>query len=126
MIETGVSESVIEQAALAWFESLGYTVLHGPEIAAGKPGAERTDLEYRDVILGRRLRQALQRFNPGLPPEAIEDAYRRLTLDGGPSLVTRNHAFHQKLVSGVTVEYTRSDGSIGGALVHLFDFENPE
>ena len=47
MAETGVSESVIEQAALAWLESLGYTVLHGPEIAAGEPGAERTDPGYR-------------------------------------------------------------------------------
>ena len=35
------SESVVEQAALAWLESLGYAVLYGPEIAAGEPGAER-------------------------------------------------------------------------------------
>jgi type I restriction enzyme R subunit len=126
MTEKGVSESVIEQAALAWFESLGYTILHGPEIATGEPGAERTDPEYHDVILERRLRQALQRLNPSLPAEAIEDAYRRLTRGNEPSLVTRNHAFHQKLVDGITVEYTRKDGTIGGALVHLFDFDDPE
>src|ERR1022692_1631466 len=126
MVETGVSESVIEQAALAWLESLGYTVLHGPEISAGEPGAERNDPGYHDVILERRLKQAIQRLNPALPPEAIEDAYRRLTRSDEPSLVTRNHAFHQKLVDGVTVEYTRPDGSIGGALVHVFDFDNPE
>jgi hypothetical protein len=29
------SESVLENAALAWLESLGYTVKHGPEIAPG-------------------------------------------------------------------------------------------
>src|SRR2546429_2596549 len=126
MIETGVSESVIEQAALAWLESLGYTILHGPEIAAGESGAERNDPEYHDVILERRLKQALQRLNPALPPEAVEDAYRRLIRAAEPSLVTRNHAFHQKLVDGVTVEYTRPDGSIGGALVHVFDFDHPE
>ena len=39
----GLTESVVEDAALAWLESLGYAVLHGPEIAAGMPGAERTD-----------------------------------------------------------------------------------
>src|SRR5262252_592961 len=126
MIEKAVSESVIEQAALAWFESLGYTILHGPEIAVGEPGAERTDPEYHDVILERRLRQTIQRLNPALPAEALEDAYRRLTRGNEPSLVTRNHAFHQKLVDGITVEYTRKDGSIGGALVHLFDFDDPE
>ena len=31
---TQFSESVAEDAALAWLESLGYAVLHGPEIAA--------------------------------------------------------------------------------------------
>ena len=35
------SESIIEDAALAWLEALGYAVLHRPGIAAGMPGAER-------------------------------------------------------------------------------------
>lgn len=126
MIASEFSESVVEQAALAWLEGLGYEILSGPNIAAGEPGAERTDPDYHDVILGRRLRQALQWLNPTLPSEAIEDAHRRLTRGNEPSLVTRNHAFHQKLVDGITVEYTRKDGSIGGALVHLFDFDDPE
>ena len=126
MIANEFSESVVEQAALAWLEGLGYEILSAPKIAAGEPGAERSDPEYHDVILERRLRQALQRLNPALPPEAIEDAYRRLTRGNEHSLITRNHAFHQKLVDGVTVEYARPDGSIGGALVHVFDFENSD
>jgi type I restriction enzyme R subunit len=57
------SESVVEDATLAWLEALGYAVLHGPDIAAGEPGAERSDLNYRDVLLEeRRLRQALVRL----------------------------------------------------------------
>ena len=35
------AESVVEGAALAWLEGLGYAVLHGPAIAAGEPAAER-------------------------------------------------------------------------------------
>ncbi len=35
------TESVVEDAALAWLGELGYAVLHGPEIAAGEPPAER-------------------------------------------------------------------------------------
>jgi type I restriction enzyme R subunit len=120
------SESVVEDAALDWLKALGYTILRGPEIAAGEPAAERTDPNYRDVTLEQRLRKALKRLNPALPPEAIEDAYRRLTRGDEPSLVTRNHALHQRLVDGVTVEYTRKDGSIGGAQVRVFDFDNPE
>ncbi len=126
MIASEFSESVVEQAALAWLEGLGYEILSGPQIAAGEPAAERTDPGYHDVILERRLRQALQRLNPALPPEAIEDAYRRLIRAGEPSLETRNHGFHQKLVEGVTVEYMRPDGSIGGALVHVIDFDRPD
>ncbi|MGA7949801.1 MAG: hypothetical protein WCA45_06535 [Thiobacillaceae bacterium] len=46
------TESIVEDAALAWLESLGYSVLHGPEIAVGMLGAERSDPNYRDVVLG--------------------------------------------------------------------------
>lgn len=120
------TESVVEEAALEWLDRLGYTVLHGPLIAAGELAAERVDPAYHDVILDRRLKQALKRLNPTLPPEAIEDAYRRLIRAGEPSLETRNHGFHQKLVEGVTVEYMRPDGSIGGALVRVIDFDQPD
>jgi type I restriction enzyme, R subunit len=122
---SGFVESEVEDAALAWLQSLGYSVLHGPEIAAGTVGAERTDTSYRDVLLEGRLRQALARLNPTLPPDALEDAYRKLTRTDAPSLVERNRAIHRMLVDGVTVEYRRADGSIGGAQVNVIDFETP-
>ena len=58
------TESIVEAAALAWLEALGYAVLHGPEIADGEPGAERSDPNYRDVVLEGRLRHGLFRLNP--------------------------------------------------------------
>ena len=69
------TESIVEDATLVWLEALGYVVLHGPAIAASEPSAERSDSNYRDVLLERRLRQALERLNPDLPPEALNDAY---------------------------------------------------
>ena len=60
-MNTRFSESVVEDAALAWLEALGHAVLHGPDIAAGEPGAECSDPNHRDVLLERRLRQALVR-----------------------------------------------------------------
>ena len=120
------AESVVEEAALEWLEGLDYAILRGPEIAAGEPATERDDSGYRDVILERRLRQALERLNPKLPPEALEDAFKRLTIADEPSSITCNHAVHRRLVEGVTVEYTRPDGSIGGALVHVIDFDDPD
>jgi len=41
------SESVVEDAALAWLESLGWSVRHGLEIAPGELGAERADYASR-------------------------------------------------------------------------------
>ncbi len=120
------TESVVEDAALAWMESLGYTVKHGQDIAPGVPGAERTDPNYREVILVDRLRQALVRLNPDLPSEAVEDAFRKLTRTDAPSLVERNRTFHRMLVDGITVEYRRNDGSISGAQARAVDFNNAE
>ena len=40
---TSFTESIVEDAALAWLATLGYAVLHGPDLAVGMPGAERTD-----------------------------------------------------------------------------------
>ena len=125
MPPSAFTESIVEEAALAWLEGLGYAVLHGPEIAAGEPAAERRDPNYRDVILEKRLRAALARLNPGLPAEAIEDAYRKLTRADAPSLVERSRAVHRMLVDGITVEYRRADGSIAGAQARVLDFDAP-
>jgi type I site-specific restriction-modification system R (restriction) subunit len=57
-----------------------------------EPGAERVDEGYRDVVLDARLRGALERLNPHLPAEALEEAYRKLTRLDAPSLPERNRA----------------------------------
>jgi type I restriction enzyme R subunit len=122
---TSFTESDAEKSALAWLDALGYAVLHGPEIAAGTPSAERSDPGYRDVVLEKRFRKALAHLNPDLPPEALEDAYRKLTRSDAPSLLEQNRAVHRMLVEGITVEYRRPDGSIAGAQARVLDFEQP-
>jgi type I restriction enzyme R subunit len=120
------TESIVEDATLAWLEELGYEILHGPEIAVGEAAAERADPNYRDVILEGRLRQGLARLNSDVPPEALEDGYRKLTRVDAPSLIARNHTMHRMLVDGITVEYARPDGSIAGAQAQVIDFEDPD
>jgi type I site-specific restriction-modification system R (restriction) subunit len=122
----GFAESDAEEAALGWLETLGYAIKHGPEIAFGVDGGERSDPGYRDTILQNRLYQALNRLNPGLPSAAIGDAYRKLLRVDGPNLLARNRALHRMLVDGVTIEYARADGSIAGAQARVLDFEEPE
>ncbi|HMV38467.1 MAG TPA: type I restriction endonuclease subunit R [Plasticicumulans sp.] len=121
------TESVVEQAALAWLEAAGWQVRNGAEIAPGEPGAERDD--YGQVVLAQRLRDALARLNPALPAEALDDAFRKLTRLGldnaGADLIVRNRALHRLLVDGVTVEYRDADGSIRGAQAQVIDFDDP-
>jgi type I restriction enzyme R subunit len=117
------TESIVEQAALAWLESLGWSAKNGPEIAPGEFSAERRD--YGQVALDDRFRQALKRFNPGFPPDVLEDAFRRIARPEGAVLEARNRAMHHTLVSGITVEYRRKDGSIAGAQARVIDFDSP-
>jgi type I restriction enzyme R subunit len=120
---TDFSESVVEQAALAWLESIGWQVRNGPEIAPGEPAAERDD--YGQVVLAQRLHNALVRLNPALPAEALEDAFRKLTRPEGADLIVRNRALHRLLVDGVTVEYRDAEGSIRGAQARVINFDDP-
>jgi len=118
------NESDVEAAALSWFGGLGYEVRHGPEIAPGEPKAERES--FGDVLLVRRLRDAIDRLNPGLPEDAREDAFRKVLRPDRPTLVTNNRALHGMLRDGVEVEYQRDDGATAGNQVHLIDYDKPE
>jgi type I restriction enzyme R subunit len=127
MLEVNMSrldESTVEQSALNWLQEIGWQVALGAEIAPDQPRAERDD--YREVILAQRLRDALTLLNPELPPDALEDAFRKLMNPSGADLLQRNRQMHRYLVDGVTVEYRDSDGAIRGAQVQVIDFENPE
>jgi type I restriction enzyme R subunit len=52
-------ESDVEQAALAWLETLGWTGKHGSETAPGTQAGERAD--FGQAVLALRLRDALAR-----------------------------------------------------------------
>jgi type I restriction enzyme R subunit len=99
-------------------------VVHGPEIAPGELFAERES--YGDIVLLKRLREALAHINPQVPSDAIEEAVRRVLHPETASLTENNRRFHRVLVEGVPVEYQRTDGSIAGDLVKLIDFEDPK
>ena len=67
--------------------SLGGSVAHGPDIAPDTVASERDD--YGQVVLERRLSDALGELNPTLPASAIDDAYRKLTRPEGATLEAR-------------------------------------
>ncbi len=120
---SSLDESTIEEAALAYLKSLGWGIVHGPDIAPETPSAERTD--YGDVVLTRRLQNALARLNSDLPASALDDAFRKLTRLEGTSLESRNRAFHRLIVDGVNVEYRDAGGVVRGAQVKVINFDDP-
>ena len=73
-----------------------------------------------------RLRTAVARINPSIPPEAQEDAIKKIISVAylSPNLLIANHAFHQTLALGIDVEYRRPDSTIAGDKVYLVDTKN--
>ena len=120
---TTITEADVEKAALAWLTDLGWGVEHGPDIAPHTLNAERED--YGQVVLQRRLRDALPELNPSRPTDALDDAYRKLTRPEGATVEARNREFHRMLVSGVEIEYREAGGAVRGDIVRVIDFDNP-
>ena len=52
-----LTDSVVEDAALAWLESLGWQIKYGPDIGPETPTAKRVD--YGQVVLEQRLRDTV-------------------------------------------------------------------
>lgn len=116
-------ESQLEEAALEWFEELGYEVIFGPDIAPEGQYPERED--YGEVILTERLKDALRRINSRMSMSAIEDAYRQITIPQSPSLIMNNKAFQKMITDGVDVQVKQSDSSYRTEKVYIFDYEKP-
>ena len=119
-----ITESEVEDAALAWLAGLGYAVVHGPDIGPEGPTQERGS--YDEVLLTGRLRKALARFNPNLPAETVEDVLRKVQQAETPSLIEENRRLHRYLIAGAPVEVVREDGSMGSDAARLIDFDDIE
>ncbi|MBC6403660.1 MAG: type I restriction endonuclease subunit R [Hyphomonadaceae bacterium] len=118
------TESDVENAALGWLAGLGYTVRKGQDIAPDSGTPERTG--YGDVILPARLHAAVRRLNPDLPPEAHDEALRRIGQVEYPDLIEENRRLHRFLIEGVPVEFPDRDGTLRGDQVRLLNFDNPD
>ncbi|MEL7590304.1 MAG: type I restriction endonuclease subunit R [Anaerolineaceae bacterium] len=119
-----ITEQFVEEFVLTLFSSLGYEVLNGPQIAPDVSSLYRDS--YNHACLDKILLESLQRINPAIPDEILEDAVRKLKTPTSPSLTVNNRNVHKMLVNGIDVEYHRPDHSIGGDKIALIDFDNPD
>jgi len=119
-----VVEDHVEEAGLGFIKELGYQIAFGPDIAPDGPSPERSS--YGDVILNKRLSDAVARLNPAIPASARDDAIRKLIQSETPSLVEENRRIHKLMTEGVAVQFTAADGAVKSDIVHLIDFEQPD
>ena len=66
-------DQLVEQPAIGLFAELGWTTVSALEETFGPTGTLQRETKG-EVVLVSRLRAALERLNPALPPEAITAA----------------------------------------------------
>ena len=116
-------ESQVEEMAISEFKELGYEYQHGSNLAPDSLGAERES--YSDVLLGNRVVSAMRRLNPGVPSEAIDEAYKSLFRLTELPVEEANAKFQRYLTDGIPVEYKKRDDWVGD-YVKIVGFEESE
>lgn len=122
-----MTENILEETCLCWFEALGWNVIHGPDIAPETPDAERTS--YSETILQGRLYTSLTQINPNVPAIGIDEAVKKILVSETPDLIKNNQNFHRMLTDGIDVEVP-SDDEYGGTrhlkvwLIDIDDIDN--
>lgn len=104
-------DRLIEKPAIALFARFGWKTancFHEFEQAGSSPLGRETKAE---VVLTSRLRPALERLNPNLPPEAFNQAIEELTRDrSAMSLGQANREVYRLIKDGVKVKIPDPDG----------------
>jgi type I restriction enzyme R subunit len=119
---TNFNEATVEDAALDYLRSLGYSTAFGPNLAPDSSQSERAAFEQ--VYLYERLHKAARRINPE-HLNLIDEAIKRLERAESQSEVAENSRVHKLLIHGVPIEYRDASGSVRTIYVKLIDFDNP-
>lgn len=117
-----ITENEIEEIALSYLQSLGYSYVLGTDIS---PDGEHPERQYNEVVLATRLRDAIDKLNSTITQDAKEDALKKVLRTDSPNLLINNENFHRYLTDGVDVE-VRTPSGIRGEKVYIVDFTNPE
>ncbi len=119
-----VTEDALEQLCLTWFQDIGWSFRHGPDIAPDASSPQRKD--WHDVVLAEELAASLALLNPQMPSNVFDEAVGVITRPDEPSLLQRNRRRHELLIDGVPVEVSDAQGLKRGDRVRLIDFDQPE
>lgn len=118
-----LAESGLEALCLEYLDDLGWTILHGPDIAPDGTMPERSS--YADVLLEGRLREAVERLNPDLPEAAVDEVIKSVARAESQVLLTENWRVYRLLTHGVPVEYRDPAGRVVHGRARLIDWDCP-
>lgn len=128
MAVTGInSEDRLVQVTFATHlkDKLGWETVYAFNDETFGPGGTLGRASTSEAVLARDLRAALQRLNPDLPPSAIDDALRALTVhDFSRSMVQHNQDFAKAIRNGVPVSWRDANGQRRDARARVIDFDN--
>lgn len=118
-----ITEQDVEDASLEILGELGYEIIHGINIAPDSETPLRS--KWDDVILKPRLKEAIQKLNPKLPDDAIDESIKKLKRLSTINLIKSNEKFHNYLIEGIPLEYRAKNGKITSDNVKLIDYQDP-
>ena len=130
-------DQLVEQPAIGLFASLGWQTISAMEETFGTAGTLGRETKS-EVVLVERLRIALTKLNPGLPPEAIQTAIDELARDrSAMSLEAANREVYKLLKEGIPVSIPerealtpgpspRGRGGQSTERLRVVDWEHPE
>ena len=120
-------DQLVEQPAIGLFADLGWQTVSAMEETFG-PGGTLGRETKGEVVLADRLRAALVKFNPTLPPEAVDNAIDELTRDrSAMSPAAANRETYRLMKDGIPVSVPdRKHGGQKTERLRVVDWEKPE
>ena len=117
----GISEAQWEHDAMEQLAEVGWYPVNGKDIAKGSGERESWD----ELIIPGRLRDAIARINPKLPPEAVDEAVATVMTATSRDAIAENHRIHEFLTKGIrSVTYTDEYGAEQNPTIWLIDKRN--
>jgi type I restriction enzyme R subunit len=116
---------LIETPGLDLLQELGWQHANLMQEQPG-PANPTGRLTFRELVLPVRLRAALRKLNPSLPPEALQGAELAVTANRSAMLpIAANRDVYRLLREGVLVQVRQPDGSMKPERVALIDWADP-
>ena len=120
-----ITEADVEDDFLRVLEQIGYQVIRGNDGDYLPNGKFALRVDYSEVVIMNRLRDAVRRINPDVSENSGEQAIKQAVRNQSQNLVADNESFHRMLADGVDVPVKTGNGE-RYEKVWLFDFKNPE